>query len=296
MAELLDRLDRDGVFARRLEVAFASHCFHMDPLLDDFATRIDGLVANDGDVPFVSTVDGEARAGHTLDAHYWVRNLRAPVAFEPAVGHAVDAGATTFLEVSPHASLSRAVAEIAGARGRSATCVGTLMRDQPGRRCVLSSAAALHVTGVSVDFETLTPDGRFVRTPLYPYQRERYWFGERTRADVRRPSHPLIETRTDDTLDPRRTCWQGVLDVDAAPYAADYRVDGEPTVPWGLYVELALAAAADAWPTACSARAGPAHPRAAGPRRKAVDRDPARTRARGRGGRAFPRPHPNARR
>ena len=78
---LVAEWESEGVFARRLDVDFASHCFHMDPLLDEFREAIRDLNPRPARIPFDSTVDGEPSVGsgggtdstQLLDPAYWVR-------------------------------------------------------------------------------------------------------------------------------------------------------------------------------------------------------------------------------
>jgi acyl transferase domain-containing protein/acyl carrier protein len=252
---LLRRLESRGVFARRLDVDFASHCFHMDPLLADYRQRIRGLAPEPGTLPFLSTVEPGERPGSGLDVDYWVRNLREPVAFGEAVEVALEGGADVFLEVSPHATLARPIQSIAASRGATVACFGSLQRGQDEQRALLVALAGLHVQGVPVDFEALHPGGRVVATPLYAYQRRRYWFGERNRSHGFRPRHPLIGARRESAVDPRQSFWGIRLDLDAAPWLEDHRIVGEgleaqPCVPATLHLELALAVAAQVWPAA----------------------------------------------
>ncbi|HPG28838.1 MAG TPA: acyltransferase domain-containing protein, partial [Myxococcota bacterium] len=167
---LIDVFEARGVFARRLDVDFASHCFHMDPLLETFRERIRGLRPQPGRVPFDSTVDGETKSGPELDVDYWVRNLREAVAFDLGLARSLEGGARLFVEVSPHPALARPIAEIAAAQDLAVEVVGSLQRAQDERRAILQSLARLFVLGVDVAFDALNGAGRVVRTPLYAYQ------------------------------------------------------------------------------------------------------------------------------
>ena len=51
-------------------------------------------------MPFVSTVSGTFESGATLDADYWVRNLRQPVLLAAAAAVLIDAGHTRFVDSS----------------------------------------------------------------------------------------------------------------------------------------------------------------------------------------------------
>lgn len=258
--ELVDALEAEGVFARALEVDFASHCFHMDPLLEDFRAGIASIRPRPPQIPFHSTVDGSvdenestaeveaATSGPDLGPDYWVRNLRAAVAFDRGLGAAIDAGGELFLEVSPHPTLPRPIEEIARSRGRQAGFAASLARDEDASLALARSLASLHVRGAPVDFAAFGPGGRVVPLPLYPYQRERYWFSERSRLDQHRPVHPFLGLRSESSLDPRLSSWDFVLDADAAGFVADTTLEGSPIVGTGLFVELACAVAAARWP------------------------------------------------
>jgi acyl transferase domain-containing protein/NADPH:quinone reductase-like Zn-dependent oxidoreductase/acyl carrier protein len=246
--ELVAGFEARGVFARRLKVDFASHCFHMDPLLDDFRDAIRGIEPREIRIPFDSTVDGETKSGAELDAGYWVRNLREPVAFDRGVASAIEAGGEIFIEVSPHPTLPRALDEIAGERGEAIVHVASLQREQAERRSLVTSLGRLFTLGVEVDFAALQPAGRFVATPLYAYQRKRFWFSDRNRLDHFRPVHPLLGARSQSSIDPRLHSWDFMLDADSAGFIQDYRVAGEAGAPAGLYPELALAVAEAIWP------------------------------------------------
>ncbi len=248
VASLVESLERRGVFARRLDVDFASHCFHMDPLLEPFEERIRGLAPTASRIPLDSTVDGLEKKGDELDADYWIRNLRAPVAFDRGVESALAAGGEIFLEVSPHPTIGRAVSEIAAAEGRSVVVVPSLQRDQDEQRSLLVSLAELFVRGVTVDFAALQPEGRVTSTPLYAYQRKRFWFSERTRLHRFRPVHPLLGRRSQSSLDPRIHSWDFLLDADTPGLVQAPRDDGRVVVPAAIHVELALAACEALWP------------------------------------------------
>ncbi len=248
VVSLVEALEAEGVFARLLEVDFASHCFHMDSLLDDFRAGIEGITPENARIPFDSTVDDEEKTGSDLGVDYWVRNLRDPVAFDRGLARSLEAGGEILIEVSPHPTLARASLEIARQMGRTIDHFASLRRDEGERFALSCSVARLFVKGVPVDFAAFQPGGRLVPTPLYPYQRRRFWFAERKRTDCFRQVHPLLGTRSDSSLDSRLHTWDFVLDTDSAGFLEDHRVDGLRGAPAALHLELGLAAAEAMWP------------------------------------------------
>ena len=244
---MVESFEAEGVFARRLEVDFASHCFHMDPLVEPFRRAIGTIAARVADVPFDSTVDGATKSGEELDTDYWLRNLRQPVAFDRGLAASLAGGGEIFLEVSPHPTLPRAIDETAKALGHAPRYVSSLRRGEDEEMCLLVSLAELFVRGQRLDWAAFHPDGQVVELPLYAYQRRRYFFSERSRIDNFRPTHPLLGVRTDSSLDPRLHSWDFALDADSGSFLQTGAA-GARQAPASVAVELALAAAEALWP------------------------------------------------
>ncbi len=98
-----------NTFARRVDVHVASHHAMMDPILPELRQALAGLTPRLPLMPLLSTVEGVGPAP-AFDADHWVANLRRPVRFSEAVA---TAGAThcTFIEVSPHPLLTKAISD-----------------------------------------------------------------------------------------------------------------------------------------------------------------------------------------
>ncbi|MBJ7339969.1 type I polyketide synthase [Mycolicibacterium sp.] len=119
------RATGQNAFARRVDVEVASHHAMMDPLLPELREALAGLTPRTPLIPVFSTVesvDGTTR----FDADHWVANLRQPVRFSQAVASAGDTHCT-FIEVSPHPLLTKAMADTLGNAHHHT--LGTLQRD-----------------------------------------------------------------------------------------------------------------------------------------------------------------------
>ena len=78
--------------------------------------------------------------------------------------------------------------------------------------------------------------------PLYPWNRERFWFERTVEASnlIDPPfDHPLLGFRQDGAV----RSWLNHLDADILPWLADHAVEGVPVLPGAAVVEMALAAA-----------------------------------------------------
>jgi acyl transferase domain-containing protein/acyl carrier protein len=240
-----------GVFARRVRVEFASHGPHMDALAPELARRAAKVRPAASRVPFYSTVMPGVVAGESLAATYWGGNLRRPVRFADAAAAVVAAGHTTFVEIGPNPVLKLALEEIARAAGQRATVATSLRRDADDEAEMLASLGALYCMGASVDLAALHPDGRVVATPLYPFQREEYWFGAKRGVDGRRSAHPfagMIGANASEleAAGGRERFWQ--IDLFREALGCESKRDGELVVPAAELIATALGIGRRLWP------------------------------------------------
>ena len=98
--------------------------------------------------------------------------------FPEAIGELAREGFQVFLEVGPHPILASAVKESLGPRGASALVLPSLRRGDAGLGSLRWSAASLYVVGFDLEWGRVSPPGRFVRLPGYPWQRERFWLDD----------------------------------------------------------------------------------------------------------------------
>jgi len=252
--EILSVLEREEVFARRINVDYASHNAQMDPLLDDLREALRSIQPGAAEIPIFSTVTGARAEGSLFTGSYWARNLREPVLFWDAVEALHTSRCDLFLEISPHPVLLAALREGLDDARYPADVVGSLRRDEPGRACLYTSLGQLHCLGVPVDWEEVHGgQGRFVHTPRYPWQRERYWpaggpssaFGALAAEAPAgmRESHPLLGVHVASALERGTHYWANVLDPTRLPYLKEHCVGGECILPGTGYAEMALAAA-----------------------------------------------------
>ncbi|MFJ9584787.1 type I polyketide synthase [Streptomyces acidicola] len=173
---LRTRLTEAGVWARPVAIDYASHCAHVDEVLDDVRRDLAGIAPGAPAVPLVSTVTGAPLGTARLDAEYWVTNLRRPVLFEAAVRHVLADAATVFVECSPHPVLSTPLQETLESAGGRGAVLGTLRRGEGDQRSFLRATAEAYAHGLAVDWSGLYEGAVPVDLPTYAFQRQRYWF------------------------------------------------------------------------------------------------------------------------
>ncbi|WP_437965062.1 type I polyketide synthase [Sorangium sp. So ce260] len=254
LEEILAGLERRGVFWRWIKVDVASHSQHVDPLLDELRDALGEVAPAAALLPMVSTVTGEIGQGPELTAAYWVRNLRDPVLFSPAVSRLARDGHALFLEMSPHPILVPAIEEGLRDGAHEGVALGSLRRGHEERRTILAALGAVYAHGHAVDFKRLFPGGgRPVRLPSYPWQRERYWIDDSAPRSAARAAgprgaelgHPLLGRRLTSSMHPGTHFWEQEIGVERLPYLADHRVQQDVVLPGAAFLEMALSAAAE---------------------------------------------------
>jgi len=230
-------------FARRVNMEVASHTALMDPVLEDLRDALKDLTPRAPNIPFLSTVtDPSADGGSepTLDADYWVANVRQPVRFSQAVTTAgQEIG--TFIEVSPNPILTYAVSDtLASGQHRS---LGTLTRDADD---TLTFHTALNATCTNHAPATLHLGEPHTELPITPWHHTHHW-AIKKRAPSSGASAPrpgtVLGSHTSVAGPRPGHLWQARLVPQAKPYPHSHRFAGVEIVPLSVLLQtLSLAA------------------------------------------------------
>nr|WP_162293072.1 type I polyketide synthase [Actinophytocola xinjiangensis] len=247
--DLLAECAADGVWARRVPVDYASHSAHVDAVEERLAEVLAPVEPRPGTVEFASTVTGDTLPTTALDAAYWFRNLRRTVRFDQVVGGLIARGVTTFVEISPHPILTVAVEQTVEAAGSpEVTVAGSLRRDEGGLAAFARSVAAVHATGVPVDWSALHGTRDRIDLPGYPFRHTRHWVtprggaGDLGAAGLRPVGHPLLAAAVPTAGEPG---WllTGRIGRGTHPWTEDHAVFGTVLVAGTVFVDLAATAA-----------------------------------------------------
>jgi amino acid adenylation domain-containing protein len=253
--ELLEELEREGVFARRLAgVRVPFHSPEMAMLATELTDRLEGIAPRPADVPMVSTVTGRPVAGPELDGAYWADNMAMPFQLVSAIEETLPGKGATAIEIAPRPVLGHAIGTIAGDR---LPVVASLRKDAVGLESFLEAVGTAYTRGVPIDMHMVAPDGRCTRLPGYRWQREPAWLSggspPAARAEVvpgptfhpdlgerppdRRDASPVGDGPSDRLLE----LWCETLDLDPAEVDADssfFAVGGDSLRAFGLVRQL----------------------------------------------------------
>ncbi|MFD9741475.1 type I polyketide synthase, partial [Umezawaea sp. NPDC059074] len=176
LQEIVADYQAKGVRASIVAVDYASHSADVEVLRGELLAALAPVRPRTAGIPFYSTLTGGLVDTAGLDADYWFRNLRHTVRFHETVAVLLDAGHRTFVEVSPHPLLTRAIGDTVDDRGvDGAAAFGTLRRGDGGPRRMLLALGTAHAHGVELDWTTVV-GGRAVDLPTYAFQRRHFWF------------------------------------------------------------------------------------------------------------------------
>ncbi len=252
IAAIAERLEAAGIRVARLRRSPAYHSAMIEPALDDLEAALSQLDFAPPSLPFVSNLTGRSvGSGEALDAAYWRRQMRAPVAFRACVETLAELGMDAVVEIGPHAVLGPMVSLAWPDAGGAAepAVVSSLQRPATGEEPPAPGSGVGFVEAVAGAYEAGLPlcfDGLFagearrrIALPVYPFQRERYWV-EAPKRRRQASGHPLLGSRHESASG------EIAFDTEVFPsdpaWLADHRVFGRLIAPGALYGAMAAAA------------------------------------------------------
>ncbi|KIY04109.1 uncharacterized protein Z520_00801 [Fonsecaea multimorphosa CBS 102226] len=246
LEQLAKELEARGTFARFVKVEIPYHSRFMDPFEKPLIEALSAIQGIKTDVSLYSTVTTSIEPGTHLTGEYWFKNVRKPVRYVETATKMLGDGCNFFVEIGPHPVLVSGTRGIVESTGLHAHVLPAMVRgsDIEPVSCLIGAA---HAVGIDADMQSFNGGGgRFVDLPLYPFQREHYWF-EHPEAQQRRlgkSKHPFLGDGTNLT-DDGRSILRLRLSTGVSPFLADHLVDGALVFPVTGHIEAAYLAARD---------------------------------------------------
>ncbi|KAJ5592205.1 hypothetical protein N7537_009109 [Penicillium hordei] len=242
-------LEAQGSFARFVKVDVPYHSRFMDPLENELVAALSCVQGNPTKTNLYSTVTTLIEPGTHLSGDYWFQNVRRPVRFRETMERMLEDGCNFLVEIGPHPVLVSGTRGIAESAKHSVHIMPAMIRGSKTDpvSCVIGAA---HATGVDVDIESFNGGGgQLVDLPLYPFQRQQYWF-ENPEAQQRRlgqNKHPFLRSVLRLT-DEYRAAVRLRLSTGVSPFLADHVIDGAVVFPMTGHVESVYMAAREHLP------------------------------------------------
>ncbi|MTI22241.1 SDR family NAD(P)-dependent oxidoreductase [Fulvivirga sp. RKSG066] len=241
ISDLLDELEKQGKFCRQVKVDVASHSAQMEPLKAKLAVALQEVNPVKNTTKLYSTVENKLIEGESLNAGYWVNNLRNGVQFAGVMEQLIADGYNVFIEVSPHPVLTTAVTECLDAYNGSGVTSGTLYRNKPEVVEFYSSLDSLYQQGLNIDWNQKydNPTIPTLALPAYPFQRSTYTLTERKNAQkTSKEGHPWVGKELKLAQLDGYHFWEAHIGIEEFPYLTDHAVSGKVVLPGVSYVEM----------------------------------------------------------
>ena len=270
VSELLDILQAQRIFARKLFVDTAYHSHHMEVVADDYLKALDGLeVQKSNGIQFFSSVTGEQADVRELNTKYWVANMVSEVKFsdslrkmcqEATVGKKRRKKSGTpeidmLIEVGPHAALAGPIKQIlqTGFTNNKTISYGSVLaRNTNGVDTTLKLIEKLYEKGYKLDFASINrangTESKQVLVDLPPYAWNHstpLWAESRLSRAYRNRKYPRTDLlgvldKNSNSLEPR---WRNVIRPSEIPWIRDHKVQSNIVYPAAGYVTMAVEAA-----------------------------------------------------
>ena len=256
---LLARFETEGVKVVRLRRSPAYHSALVEPALDDLEAAVHEITPAPltHSVPLVSNLTGRLlKENDRMDASYWRRHAREPVAFRRSVETLAELGVEVVVEVGPHAVLGPIVAMVwpeSASAGPPAICASLRRPPRDPKEPVsdtsggfAEAAAGVYEAGLEMELTGLFSGEtrRRVSLPNYPFQRKHHWIpmSKRQRQTV---GHPLLGARHES---PRGEIMFATEIFSSDPaWMLDHLVYKKVVAPGGLYGAMAVSVALAEW-------------------------------------------------
>lgn len=250
-------LEKDLVFARKLQVDVAYHSPQMDQIASEYLQSIKGLQPGDhvDNFTMISTVTGRRLyLDEMQQSEYWVRNMTSQVKFSSALTQIFSSSAkklkikaearsrgipiiNDILEVGPHSALQGPIKDTLKALGRrDMSYRSILIRRASAVQTLLDAAGHLRCSGYAVDLSQVNRPGKkpddcpatLADLPEYPFDHSRsYWHESRlSKEGYRLRKHPRLDLLGTSVPDwnPLEARWRKFIRVSETPWVADHKV------------------------------------------------------------------------
>jgi phthiocerol/phenolphthiocerol synthesis type-I polyketide synthase E len=220
MRDLLDRLARRGVPARRMRTSHAFHSGSMDRLLPEFEAVLSRLKLAEPQIPLLSNTTGSwMAADEATNPARWARQIRATVNFSAELDALLSGPHRVFVEVGPGGSLTGSASRQPrwSSQHRAVRLMRHQLQNKDDRDTFLLALGQLWSAGVDPDWTCLraAEPPRRVWLPGYPFAHQRHWVDPKLTADE--PDRP-IPTETNNAA-------AGPSDGDNAPRGRQQQIE-----------------------------------------------------------------------
>ncbi|TAK60271.1 type I polyketide synthase [Methylobacter sp.] len=204
-------LDQASLSYTQLNVAHGFHSPSMQPALQAFADVANTVTYHSPEIAIISTLTGQTVSHEMAQADYWVKHIRQPVQFYPAMQQLAGKGAEMLLEIGAKPVLSGLAKQIDETAKKQ--CIPNLTGKGDSRMEVYQALAQLYQAGLDLDWQVLSGGAGKIKLPTYPWQRQYYWVdqaGNKKQNNIAQASSKILQALAEgETESLLRSLWQG---------------------------------------------------------------------------------------
>jgi len=185
ISKLEKHLKEKKYISMRVNNAHALHSPVMEPILKEFAKKLQEVTLKKPVIPYISNVSGEwITDRQALDPAYWVRHLRETVRFSRGMHRLIKGEPAIFIEVGPGRDLTALVSrypgmnEPAGQGHLAVNLVRPQQQEIPDTAYLLERIGRLWLYGIDIHRAGYDAGEKKKRIPLPSYPFERQTYGE----------------------------------------------------------------------------------------------------------------------
>lgn len=252
-------LEKQSIFCQFLDLDYAFHTHYMDSIQDNLLAALKHIQPKKSTIPFISTVTGKKISGDKLNALYWWKNIREPVQFASAIQTLIDSKHCLMMEIGPHCVLKFYIEEMARLSKVKLGIIPTMRRHKAHEFELDHAFYTAWLHGAEWDqtklYSGLDCASYFrenndlyekLNLPSYPWIKQQYQLiptDDSTYLADKAMEHCLLGHR----VVSHYPIWECHMDETCVSYLADHQVGGVVIMPAAGYVEMALAAAVQAY-------------------------------------------------
>lgn len=243
-------MDRQHIFARKLQVNVAYHSSYMEEIADEYKGLIERISPRihpcDGPAIFSSVTGTPLAIKPFSSSKYWVENLISRVRFSDALTRMSSyllglranrkSGGDRLIEIGPGPALQRPIKDTIAQTSVSENFVydSVLKRDVSSLVSCLEFIGRLRCSGYRVNLPLINAPGSkesdsrlLVDLPLYPFNHSQpYWTESRLSRNFRTRKHARHELLGAPVADwnPLEPRWRNIIRKAENPWIADHKV------------------------------------------------------------------------
>ncbi|MBF0376203.1 MAG: aminotransferase class I/II-fold pyridoxal phosphate-dependent enzyme [Desulfamplus sp.] len=151
--EIVNQLSQEQIFCKILNTSIPFHTSIIEPYKNYVHKNLSDIQIMPMKIPIYSTLYGRLSKSSDYDAKYWADHIHKPVLFYDGIEALRQEGYVNFVEISPHSILTVSVKEaFAHADNSKCNVIPTLIRNEHGKKAILTAVARLACSGYTVQF------------------------------------------------------------------------------------------------------------------------------------------------